>query len=58
MGLAYLPIGKPRSGKTTALQPIVDGIGASRCGGFSTEEMRVLDGRSGFTLVTLDSLIA
>jgi len=45
--------GKPGVGKTTVIKKIVPLLGVD-AGGFYTEEIRVMDRRMGFRIVTLD----
>ena len=45
--------GKPGVGKTTIIKKIIPLLGTS-AGGFFTEEIRVMDRRMGFRIVTLD----
>ena len=54
MGRAHLLVGEPRSGKTTALKQVIGIIGATKCGGFYTEELCAVGERYGFNVVTLD----
>ena len=48
-----LLIGKPGVGKTSVIKKIIPLLGTS-AGGFFTEEIRVMDRRMGFRIVTLD----
>ena len=45
---------KPRTGKSTAIDKIIDLIGKENCSGFYTEEIRVDGRREGFKIFTLD----
>ncbi|QHW32822.1 hypothetical protein GZH47_19750 [Paenibacillus rhizovicinus] len=45
--------GKPRTGKSTAIQAIARRLGSGQCGGFYTEEIRNEEGRTGFRCVTV-----
>ena len=45
----------PGTGKTTAVQRIINLLGTQNCGGFYTEEIKNKDGqRTGFECITLD----
>jgi nucleoside-triphosphatase len=44
--------GPPRTGKSTAVQAIMQRLGSERCGGFYTEEIRGERDRTGFRCVT------
>lgn len=46
--------GRPGCGKTTVVRQVVERIGAGRCAGFYTEEVRRRGRRVGFDVVTLD----
>jgi nucleoside-triphosphatase len=46
--------GRPGCGKTTVIRRAVERIGAGRCAGFYTEEVREGGRRVGFDVVTLD----
>ena len=46
--------GRPGCGKTTVIRRAVELIGASRCAGFYTEELREQGRRVGFDVVTVD----
>jgi nucleoside-triphosphatase THEP1 len=50
----FLLTGKPRIGKSTAIREVIRLIGADRCGGFYTEEIRADGERISFKCVTLD----
>ncbi|SFJ79729.1 NTPase [Paenibacillus sp. UNC496MF] len=52
--MMILSTGKPRSGKSTAVQAIARRLGPKRCGGFYTEEVRDERDRTGFRGVTMD----
>jgi nucleoside-triphosphatase len=49
----------PGTGKTTAVQKIINLLGTQNCGGFYTEEIKNNDGqRTGFACITLDGIRA
>lgn len=53
MKRVLLLTGKPRAGKSTAIRTLIDMIGADKCGGFYTEEIRGASDRLGFRCVTV-----
>ncbi|QST02155.1 hypothetical protein IMZ31_22140 (plasmid) [Pontibacillus sp. ALD_SL1] len=53
MNSIMLLTAKPRTGKTTCIQKIIERLGRGRCDGFYTEEVRADGERTGFQCVSL-----